>query len=231
MALAALVCATTAAVVWLSVVLFERASTPKPGPGPSAAAPPAPAPSTSQPPSVVAAPPLDGTYRLDHDYSKETINGQLLAHPPDNTSDDWMGFRSSCTSAGCVATGTALDSKNLQAPMTPAINYVLHWINGRWQSDDRTYRSVCYIVGEDSGASYHETGIMTLSLQPQPDGTYHGTTAWTIQTNECGDQGIVHVVPIVLWRTGPVPPGVVVDPPTMSALQQPTSAQGPTPGR
>ncbi|MGB8390953.1 serine/threonine-protein kinase [Mycobacterium sp.] len=151
--------------------------------GPSAAAPPAPAPSTSQPPPVVVAPPLDGTYRLDHDYSKETINGQLLAHPPDNTSDDWMGFRSSCTSAGCVATGTALDSKNLQAPMTPAINYVLHWINGRWQSDDRTYRSVCYIVG----ASYHETGIMTLSLQPQPDGTYHGTTAWTIQTNECGD--------------------------------------------
>jgi serine/threonine-protein kinase len=200
--------------------------------GPSAAAPPLPIPPTSQPPPVVAAPPPDGTYRLDLDYSTATINGQPLTHRPDNDSM-WFGFRSACTSAGCVATGALLDSKNLQAPILPAINYVLHWINGRWQSDDRTYQSSCYIVGDYSGVERHHTEIGTMSFEPQTDGTYRGTDRWTIQTTECGDQGDVHVVPFVAWRTGPTPPGVVADPPTQSVLPQtPTSVQptaGPTP--
>jgi hypothetical protein len=92
---------------------------------------------------------------------------------------------------------------------------------------------VCFKPVDTPGEAY-ETEIETLSLEPQPDGTYRGTTTRTIQTNECGTQGNVHVVPFVVWRTGPVPPGVVADPPTMSALPQPTSAQqtpGPTPGR
>lgn len=91
----------------------------------------------------------------------------------------------------------------------------------------------CFKPVDTPGEAY-ETEIETLSLEPQPDGTYRGTTTRTIQANECGTQGNVHVVPFVVWRTGPVPPGVVADPPTMSALPQPTSAQqtpGPTPGR
>jgi serine/threonine protein kinase, bacterial len=187
--------------------------------GPSAAAPLAPAPPTSQPPPVVAAPPLDGTYRLDNYNSKETINGQP-SPGPDGPST-WMGFRSACTSAGCVATGTALDSKNLQAPTTDAINYVLHWINGRWQSDDRIYQGDCFKVGDTPGEVY-PTEIETLSLEPQPDGTYGGTTRWIIQTNECGTRGNVYVVPFVAWRTGPAPLGVVADPPTTT---QPTTTQ------
>ena len=183
--------------------------------------PPAPAPPTSQPPPVVVAAPLDGTYRLDFDYSKGTINGQPVTHPRDNISL-WFGFRSACTSAGCVATGTLLDSKNLQTPTTDAINYVLHWVNGRWQSDDRTYQTRCYIVGDYSGAEHYQTTIQTLSFEPQPNSTYRGTDMLTTQTNECGEQGQVTVFPFVAWRTGPAPLGVVADPPTTT---QPTTAQ------
>jgi serine/threonine-protein kinase len=133
------------------VLLFTGPGNPPPGPpnkpDSRATAPPATAPPTSQPIPVVAAPPLEGTYRLDFDYSKGTINGQPVAHPRDNISL-WFGFRSACTSAGCVATGTLLDNKNLQAPSSDAVNYVLDWINGRWQSRDRTYQSRCYIAGD-----------------------------------------------------------------------------------
>jgi serine/threonine-protein kinase len=57
-----------------------------------------------------------------------------------------------------------------------------------------------------------KTEISTESLEPQPDGTYRGTETWTIQTNECRMQGNVYVLPLVAWRTGPAPPGVVADP-------------------
>jgi serine/threonine-protein kinase len=187
--------------------------------GPSAAAPPVATPPPSQRPPVVAASPLDGTYRLDIDYSKGTINGQPVTHPQNNISL-WFGFRSECTSAACVATGTLLDSNNLQAPSTEAINYVLHWINGRWQSGDRRYQTRCYIDSDPSSTEHQQTTTQTLSFEPQPDGTYRGTDRLTTQTNECGQQGGVTVFPFVASRTGPVPPGVVADPPTQSAQPQ-----------
>jgi len=192
---------------------------------PTFTAAPPPALATSQP--VVAAPALDGTYRMDDYNSKETVNGQLEPTPSDNGST-LMGLRSSCTSAGCVATGTALDSKNLQAPITPAINYVLHWINGRWQSDDRTdYQTSCAAVGPNPGM-YNETSLETMSFEPQPDGSYRGTTAWTIQTNECGLQGTAYVVPFAAWRTGPPPAGVVADPPSTVTAAPTTATAAPT---
>jgi serine/threonine-protein kinase len=210
--------------VIVTVILLFTGGNPPVGPpntvGPSRAAPPAPAPPISQPPPVVVAPPLDGTYRLDFDYAKGTIDGQPVTHPGDNISL-WFGFRSACTSAGCVATGALLDSKNLQAPSAEAINYVLPWINGRWQSRDRTYQSRCYIAGDTSLTEHHQTTIQTLSFEPQPDGTYRGTDRLTYPTNECGEQGSVTVFPFVASRTGPVPPGVVADPPTNT--QPPTT--------
>ena len=56
---------------------------------------------------------LDGTYRFDYDYEKQTINGAPYAiHTTDNTA--WWAFRSSCGPLGCVATGTQLDTQNPQ---------------------------------------------------------------------------------------------------------------------
>ena len=227
--LALIAVALIGAIITVALLFTGLGGNPPAGPpntvGPSTAAPPAPAAPTSQPPSVVVAPPLDGTYRLDFDYSKGTINGQPVTHPRDNISL-WFGFRSACTSAGCVATGTLLDSKNLQTPTTDTINYVLHWVNRRWQSDDRTYQTRCYIVGDYSGAEHYQTTTQALSFEPQPNSTYRGTDILTTQTNECGEQGQVTVFPFVAWRTGSTPPGVVADPPTATQLTatQPTTS-------
>ena len=165
--------------------------------GPSAAAPPTSP--TSQPP-VIVAPPLDGTYRLDYEDND-----------PDTVAV-FDGFRSACTSAGCVATGTRLDNNNLQAPITPSINYVLHWVNGRWQSDDRTYQVSCdwrIVPGKTAGWEAHYTNTEMLALVSQPDGSYRGTLTVTTQTNECFATPGITRIPFTARRTGPAPPGVV----------------------
>ncbi|GFG75896.1 hypothetical protein [Mycobacterium botniense] len=184
-------------------------------PGPSAAAPPAASPPTSESPPVVAVPPLDGTYRLDFDGSKLTYNGEPDPIPNDSI---WMAFRSACTAAGCVATGTKLDPKNLQAASSSDYYLLLHWIDGRWEGE-HTGPSECS-TGIDMSALKQQTEFDTISLVPQSDGTYLGTYSWTIQDNECGQQGSVRNEPFVAWRTGPAPPGVVADPPTQPSLPQ-----------
>jgi serine/threonine-protein kinase len=222
--LALIAVALIGAVTTVAVVLTGRVGNPPAGPsntaGPSAAAPPVAAPQTSQPPPVVAAPPLHGTYRLDIDYSKGTMNGQPSPSSfPNHNTSLWFGFRSACTSAGCVATGTLLDNNNLQAPSADAVNYVMDWNNGQWQGRDRTYQTRCYIAGDSSSAEHYQTTTQTMSFEPQPNGTYSGTDRLTTQTNECGE-GHVAAIPFVAWRTGPQPPGVVADPPTQSAQPQ-----------
>jgi hypothetical protein len=124
-------------------------------PAPIPAPPP---PSTVTLPVVGAAPPLDGTYRIDNDYDKMTVNSRLSPFsgkgPRQPSWSEWYGFRSVCTAAGCVATGTKLDRNNLQAPdpnlQEPdrkAITYVLRWAEGAWQGE-RTYRGVCSNGGD-----------------------------------------------------------------------------------
>jgi serine/threonine protein kinase, bacterial len=81
----------------------------------TASAASAPAASTPARPAAV----LDGTYRFDYDYEKQTINGAPYAiHTTDNTG--WWAFRSSCGSTGCVATATQLDTNNHHVARTPA---------------------------------------------------------------------------------------------------------------
>ncbi len=201
-AAATLVVLTAAAVI--GYVSLHRHTTP------SAATPPA-----ATPPGAAV---LDGTYRLDNDYTKMTVNSRLSPFggkgPRLPSWSDWYGFRSACTAAGCVASGTKLDRNNLQAPdpnlqepHPQAINYVLRWVEGAWQSADRTYQGVC------SNGGGPQTEIETLSMEPQPDGTYQGTD--TTVGAECGGTaGDTTVLPFVAWRIGPPPPGVVADPPT-----------------
>lgn len=161
--------------------------------------------------TVQAAPPLDGTYRIDLEYSKETLNGGRAPGDLSNSSE-WNAFRSACSPTGCSATGTVLDSQNLQAAILPAVNYVLHWTNGRWQADDRTDQIVCYTKGDYQDR--HHTSVSTIMFVPQPGGSFSGTYEWTIRTNECGDSGETRIVPITATRTGPPPVGLVPDPPT-----------------
>jgi hypothetical protein len=196
------------------------AAAPTPGPlvpdNPTAAAPPpmAAAPPLAAP-SPGASPPFDGTYRIDNDYDKMTVNSRLSPFsgtgPRQPSWSQWYGFRSACTAAGCVATGTKLDKNNLQAPDPnlqetghKAITYVLRWAEGAWQGE-RTYQGVC------SNGGGPQTEAEMLSLEPQPDGTYRGTdTTMGYQCN--GTPGSTTVLPFVAWRIGPPPPGVVADP-------------------
>jgi hypothetical protein len=112
-------------------------------------------------------------------------------------------------------------SKNLQAADTLDFYLVLHWVDGRWEGE-HTGPTECSPVG-NSSVSSNETELDVFSLDPQPDGTYSGTLTYTIQTNECYQQGSVRELPLTAVRTGPAPPGIVADPPTMSALPQPTA--------
>jgi hypothetical protein len=63
-----------------------------------------------------------------------------------------------------------------------------------------------------------ETELVTVSWEPQPDGTLRGVKTGTIVTNECGFQGRVWQTPMVATRVGGAPPAVTVaDPATVTA--------------
>lgn len=178
------------------------------------------------PPAAV----LDGTYHLDHDLARQTANG---APDPQLTTGNitWWAFRSSCTSTGCVATGTRLDGNNHQVAQTPADTGVLHFTDGHWQSAP-VQRQVPYqrCLGADgkSVVAGADTEMLTHSFEPQPDGTLRGVQTDTVLTNECGYQGKVWQTPLVATRVGDVPAGVAVaDPATVTAAPAPSS---PSPG-
>ena len=114
---------------------------------------------------VPAAPPLDGTYRLSYDLAKQTDNG--APHPQPNINPVWWAFRSSCTSTGCVATGTRLDDNNHQATSSNPIHTTeLHFVDG---------------VRGETARSANRLGIIMLSWNPgglsDPDGYELATLA------------------------------------------------------
>ena len=173
-----------------------------------------PATSTQAP----VAPPLDGTYRLDGDFSKETSNG-APAPQPNTDNIGWWAYRSSCTSTGCVATGTGLDKNNHQVARTPALTAGFHFVDGHWQSSlspRQVPRPWC-LGANGTVVAGADTETFSWSLEPQPDGTLRGVQTLTVLTNECGNQGKVTSAPFVATRTGDVPPSVTVaDPATVT---------------
>ncbi|MGH7043050.1 MAG: hypothetical protein ACREFY_13090, partial [Acetobacteraceae bacterium] len=191
-----------AAIAALGTVFFHTRHAPTGAPVPA-------------PPAAV----LDGTYRVEADPAKGTVNGAPDPLPnTDNTA--WWAFRSSCTSAGCVATGTRLDVNNHQVAATPADTAEFHFVDGHWQAVPFQHQ-VQYprCLGADgqviAGA---DTQMVTWSLEPQPDGTLRGGGAGTTLTNECGQQGEVNQFPLVATRMGDVPIGVsMADPATVTA--------------
>jgi serine/threonine protein kinase, bacterial len=163
-------------------------------------------------------PVLDGTFRVDYDWAKQTVNGEATSGPG-TTESDWMAFRSLCTSTGCVATGAELSNQNHQTPVGGGL--VFRFVDGHWQDEiglpDRT---------KCPGATNENTTrdeTFAWSWDPQPDGTLRGTQTATALTNECGDQGNVYRTPMSLTRMGDVPPGVILADP---ALFMPPPAPG-----
>ena len=162
---------------------------------------------------------LDGTYRVDFDMSKRTINGAPAPVNDPANNAVWWTFRSSCHSAGCVATGTKLDDKNHQVVSTPTRTAEFHFTNGRWlRTPVKTKEQYPRCLGTDGKiAPGEDTEIVAWSLEPQPDKTLRGQWTDTPLTNECSMAGEVFQCPLAVTRTGDVPPTVTVaDPATVA---------------
>jgi serine/threonine protein kinase, bacterial len=183
----------------------------------------------SPPPASTPARPaavLDGTYRFDYDYEKQTINGAPYAiHTADNTS--WWAFHSSCRSTECVATATQLDTKNPRVARTPAQSVNYRFVEGHWQSApvQRQLDQPRCLGPNGQVVAGANTVMLTWSLESQPDGTLRGVKTGTALTNECGLQGQVAVAPVVAARVGDVPTGVTVaDPATVNIAASTSTA-------
>ncbi|MDT5257676.1 MAG: serine/threonine protein kinase, bacterial [Mycobacterium sp.] len=213
-ALAAVVVTVVGVVVYARQPTRETASV--------AAAPAVSAPAVSAPPTSAVARPavlLDGTYRFDYDYEKQTINGAPYAiHTNENIA--WWAFRSSCTSAGCVAATTRLDNNNHQVARSPAQSGDYRFVDGHWQSAPvQRQLSQPRCLGTDGQVVKGTSSVvLTWSFEPQPDGTLRGTQTGTAITNECGVQGQVALAPVVATRVGDVPVGVAVADPAPAAV-------------
>ena len=186
-----------------------------------------PTTSTAQPvprPAVV----LDGTYRFDYDYEKQTINGAPYAiHTTDNTA--WWAFRTSCGPLGCVAAGTQLDTQNPRVARTPPQPAEYRFVDGHWQSvpvQRQLTQPRCLGANGDVVAGANAV-LLRWSFEPQPDGTLRGTKTGTALTNECGVQGQVALAPVVATRTGDLPTGVAVADPAGATPAAPTGTASP----
>jgi serine/threonine protein kinase, bacterial len=187
--------------------------------------------SASAPPTAAPARPaalLDGTYRFDYDYEKQTINGAPYAiHTTDNTG--WWAFRSSCGSTGCVASATQLDTNNHQVARTPAQSADYRFIDGHWQSApvQRQLAQPRCLGANGQVVAGANTVMLTWSFEPQPDGTLRGVKTGTALTNECGLQGQVALAPVVATRVGDVPTGVTLADPATVTIAPSTSTAVP----
>ncbi len=160
------------------------------------------------PPVPAAAPavpvPLDGSYRLQVQRSKQTFNYLTDPQPPDvNT---WWAFRSTCNQTVCTAAAVQLEDGDHQQAASAAGRRLIMWFrDGRWQSQPEDVQVAC--VGPD-GLAQTQTTTVVLSLRPQPRGPFVGEETVTVQTNECGQRSAVTRIPAVLSRSGDVPPAV-----------------------
>ncbi len=172
-----LLAAALAAVVVTAVGVIGHLRQPTTHTAPVAASAPAGAPAPAPAASAPARPAalLDGTYRFEYDYAKQTINGAPHAiNTTDNTA--WWAFRSSCGSTGCAATATQLDTNNHQVARTPAQSANYSFADGHWQSApaQRTPAG-CAAAGSQLAESNQQEGTGTTSVLTFADGHWRGT--------------------------------------------------------
>jgi serine/threonine-protein kinase len=183
--------------------------------GPSSSSPPPPAPL-----------PLDGTYRIEVQRSRQTFDNTPTPQPPDV--ETWWAIRSSCTPTRCLAAATLLDDGDHTREKSPDVHPLLfEFIDGQWRSRAETAKFPC--VGPTGQAST-QTTAQVLTLQPQPQNTLAGEMDITVKSDECGQQGGLIRIPAVARRSGDVPAAVnVPDPVTITASPPRTPATTDTP--
>jgi serine/threonine protein kinase, bacterial len=175
--------------------------------------------------TAVAAPiPLDGTYRLEVQRTKQTFDYTPDPQPPDvNT---WWAFRSSCTPSSCTAAGMLLDDNDHARAKSPGGEpLVLDFLDGRWLSRPEKAPFPC--IGPN-GAGGMDATTLVLSLRPRPQGDFVGEETVAVQTNACGQRSAVMRIPAVLSRSGDASPAVAVpDPATLTDTPTPPTTSGP----
>lgn len=186
--------------------------------------------------AVTAPVPLDGTYRIEIQRSKQTYDYTPTPQPPDvNT---WWAFRTSCTPTECLAAATMLDDNDHTQAKTPPVRpFLMQFGEGQWKSRPETVQFPC--VGPNGSPSTQAT-TQLLALRPQPQGDLVGEMVVTVHSNECGQQGAVIRIPAVASRSGDLPPAVTVPDPatipdtpdtTSTATLTPPTTTAPGPGR
>ncbi|WP_118914648.1 serine/threonine-protein kinase [Mycobacterium shigaense] len=178
---------------------------------------PAAAPTSLDPPAQPA--PLDGTYRLEVDRTKQTYNDIPDPQPPDVTS--WWALRSSCTPSACSAAGVQMDDADRsRVKALDGQPVMLDFRDGSWVSRPTTGRFAC--VGL-TGVPSKQVSTQVLTLRPQPSGELTGEMTLTVQSNACRQQGAVIRAPAVATRTGDAPPDMMLpDPVTISDTAAPS---------
>ncbi|MDD4866860.1 MAG: serine/threonine protein kinase, partial [Mycobacterium sp.] len=198
-----------AGLLALGIVVWRRAQ-PIPGQAPAGA------PTTTTTVGATAPVPLDGTYSLDAQRSRQTFNRIADPQPPDATT--WWAFRSSCTSDSCTAGATQLDDSDHTRAISPGGSLFLQFGDGHWRSAPEGIRFPC--IGPD-GVHRTEAATLVLTLAPQPQGDFAGEETFTVRTDECGQRSAVIRIPTVARRSGAAPPGVSVPDPTDPRTQSP----------
>lgn len=207
--------AVVVAVLALGVVIGRKTH---PTTGPTARPAPGTSVAAGAPPAPPAPTPLDGSYRLRAERTKQTYNAVADPNPPDVTT--WWAFRSLCTPDGCNAAATQLDdTDHVQAKAPAGASLFLQFIDGQWQSAPMSLDFPC--VASD-GSHATQTTTMVVSLRPQSQDDFVGEETVTVQTNECGQQSAVVRIPTVASRSGEVPPAVSIpDPGTAGGTSTP----------
>jgi serine/threonine-protein kinase len=168
---------------------------------------------------------LDGSYRFDINRTQQTYNDTPDPQPPNVST--WWAFHTSCTPAGCVATGILLDDHDHQRVSAKGggKHLALDFLDGTWQSRPETVLFGC--VGPN-GTTAEQTTTQAIQLE-QAHGALRGTMTVTVESNECAQRGAGILIPAVAARIGDVPPGVEVPAPLTTTSTTPIATS--TPGR
>lgn len=150
---------------------------------------------------------FDGTYRVDVEYTKTTIeNGRQPTSSTDGA--EWWTFRSACSDSGCVATGAMLDDSNHREAAGSSI--VLQLGNGRWEDVGHPTLIAC-----QGGQGGEHAVKSNWSLQSNPDGVLTGFRTLSVITNGCGGAGALARTPLRAVRVGDVPTSVILADPAL----------------